>query len=276
MRFSRDKRGYEHTFVVHADRRRGKPRSRLLYWFRTPPGVRVGRAALDEDAIRLIEEHNPDLAFDWTRILKGEAPAQESRARPDMPERRSRPRQRPAPFTAPAAQPVPPPLIPDPQAVEPAPAPAEAPRIAPVPAFDEDGTPTDAMAEEQTTAEAGEKSAASAAMARLGAEGLLRLRARHAEVLARISEKVTDPVRRDELKLQAERLDPDTWVTDSEVTAGLEQYEGVFESLRSVVGRRRRRRRRRSSAPPRGGPAAGDTAADREENGGEDSPGEEV
>ena len=39
-----------------------------------------------------------------------------------------------------------------------------------------------------------------AAQARLGFEGLSRLRARHAEVLARISEKVTDAARRDELK----------------------------------------------------------------------------
>ena len=42
-------------YVVHTPRRRNKGRSRILYWFRTPPGVRVGRAAIDEDAIRLIE-----------------------------------------------------------------------------------------------------------------------------------------------------------------------------------------------------------------------------
>ncbi len=93
---------------------------------------------------------------------------------------------------------------------------------------------------------------ASAALARLGPEGLLRLRARHAEVLARISEKITEPERRDELKTQAERLNPDTWVTDGDVTSGLEQYESVFESLRSVIGRRRTRRRRRA----RGGDAS--------------------
>jgi hypothetical protein len=52
-----------------------------------------------------------------------------------------------------------------------------------------------------------------------------------------------EPVR-DELKLRAERLNPDAWVTADEVTAALEQYETVFESLRSVVGRHPRRRRR--------------------------------
>ncbi len=86
--------------------------------------------------------------------------------------------------------------------------------------------------------------ALSAAERRLGSEGLSRLRARYSEVLARISETVSDPQRQDELKTQAERLNPDTWVTDTEVTAGLESYESVFESLRTVVGRRRRRRRR--------------------------------
>ena len=86
--------------------------------------------------------------------------------------------------------------------------------------------------------------AISAVETRLGSEGLSRLRARYSEVLARISETIADPQRQDELKSQAERLNPDTWVTDAEVTAGLESYESVFESLRSVVGRRRRRRRR--------------------------------
>ena len=56
---------------MHTPRRRGvKAEPRILYWFRTPPGVRVGRSALDEDAIRMLEEHNPDVHFDWTRMLK--------------------------------------------------------------------------------------------------------------------------------------------------------------------------------------------------------------
>ena len=112
-----------------------------------------------------------------------------------------------------------------------------------------------------------------AALARLGPEGLIRLRARHAEVLARISEKVEDPARREELKAQAERLNPDTWVTGPDVTEGLERYEAVFESLRSVVGRRRKRRRRRvsGSGAANGGPAG---ASDEPDAGDADSPGE--
>jgi hypothetical protein len=109
-----------------------------------------------------------------------------------------------------------------------------------------------------------------AALARLGAEGLLRLRARHAELLTRISEKVQDEGRRDELKTQADRLNPDTWVTDSEVTAGLEQYETVFESVRSVVGRRRKRRRRRSGAAAANGTAPGTQGTEESDEPGDD------
>ena len=89
----------------------------------------------------------------------------------------------------------------------------------------------------------------SAAQSRLGTEGIVRLRGRYSEILARIDERTADPARREELKLQAERLNPDSWVTDDEVRAGLEQYEAVFESLRAVVGRRRKRRRRRGGRP---------------------------
>ena len=111
LQFSRDKRGYETTSLVHAVRRQGRSRQRILYWFRTPPGVKVGRPALDEEAIRWIEEHNPDIEFNWPQILEAKpssAPAPEdprNRRRRDKPERRQPPRpSRPAaPCAAPRA-----------------------------------------------------------------------------------------------------------------------------------------------------------------------------
>lgn len=90
-----------------------------------------------------------------------------------------------------------------------------------------------------------------AAYERLGSEGLARLRARYAEVMARIAERPMDDAAREELKLRAERLNPDGWVTADEVQQALEQYESVFEGLRALVGTRRRRRRRRSQAGSR-------------------------
>ena len=85
----------------------------------------------------------------------------------------------------------------------------------------------------------------SASYQRLGAEGLGRLRARYAEVMARIAEQPIDEEAREQLKTRAERLNPDGWVTADEVAAALEQYESVFEELRALVGREPRRRRRR-------------------------------
>ena len=49
LRFTRDKRGYEHFCLVQpTTNRRGKVRTRILYWFRTPPNVKVGREPFDE------------------------------------------------------------------------------------------------------------------------------------------------------------------------------------------------------------------------------------
>jgi hypothetical protein len=229
---------------VHSERRRGKQRSRILYWFRTPPGVKVGRAALDEDAIRLIEEFNPLVEFDWTRILKGQgAPPVEPR--PANGTRRQRPPDtraangrieeragEPSPFEPMAAEEVP--FIEAPAESARALEPAEVPVTEREVSAEDIPVPSPASAPDAPTA----------AHARLGSEGVSRLRGRYAELLARISERVQDPVRRDELKSQAERLNPDTWVTAEEVTQGLEQYESVFASLRGVIGHRRRRRRR--------------------------------
>ena len=276
--------------MVHTGggRRRGKSRPRILYWFRTPPGVRIGRSALDEAAIRLIEEHNPDVEFDWTRILKGqEAP---SESKPPQLDRRGRPRreypprqdaarsvaplesrQDVEPATEPASEPqsetvqpdLPGPTTEAPDIDAPAPAVAEPVFWSPPP-LAEQTPPIDEAAIDELLSDVPTTSSilaarpeepGSPAQARLGSEGLSRLRARHAEVLARISETVTDPIRRDELKSEAERLNPDTWVTDAEVTQGLESYETVFESLRTVVGRGRKRRRR-SGGRPRNNPGS--------------------
>ncbi len=81
VRFSRDKRGYEYVYLVHTPTRRGKPgRTRVLYWYRSPPGVRIGRQPFDEEVQRSLEQQNPGVAFDWPAIIKAEMPP------PDMTE----------------------------------------------------------------------------------------------------------------------------------------------------------------------------------------------
>jgi hypothetical protein len=76
VRFSRDKRGYEHTYLIHAAPRKGAP-ARVLYWYRTPPGVKVGRAAFDEAVRRALEDQYPNIEFDWASILSASIAPQE-------------------------------------------------------------------------------------------------------------------------------------------------------------------------------------------------------
>jgi hypothetical protein len=81
-----------------------------------------------------------------------------------------------------------------------------------------------------------------AAHARLGSEGLARLRARYSETIARIEDRIVEPDRREQLKALAERLNPDAWVTDADVSTGLESYEMTFAELRSAIPSSRVRR----------------------------------
>jgi hypothetical protein len=75
LRFTRDKRGYEYFYLVHSSQRRGRPTSRVLYWFRTPPNVKVGREPFDEHIRRELEKQNPDVDFDWRKILETPIPS---------------------------------------------------------------------------------------------------------------------------------------------------------------------------------------------------------
>jgi hypothetical protein len=97
----RDKRGYETTYLMHWCREGSKQRSRILYVFRTPGGVRVGRDALDSDVLKQIEAQNPDIEFDWNAVFHNQQVLETA------PEPR-RPRKRPAEGgaeVAPAQQP---------------------------------------------------------------------------------------------------------------------------------------------------------------------------
>jgi hypothetical protein len=199
--------------------------------------VKVGRAAFDPEAIRLIEAHNPDVEFDWPRILKGEGAPSETRTRPDPQERRPR-QERARGERQPGDEPRTAPSVPGPHALQP-----------PSESSAEDETEREGVGPAENAPPAAlprpeEQAPDTPSGRRLGSEGLGRLRARYAEVTARIEEKLDDPAGQEELKVRAERLNPDAWVTDGEVTQGLEQYEAVYESLRAVVGRRRPRRSR--------------------------------
>jgi hypothetical protein len=238
-------------------RRRGQ---RLLYFFRTPPAVRVGREAIDAEAMRLLEQYNPDVSFDWGRLLKSDSsgsgsPGSRHERRRDRREQRRREQMRPSPSVQMPASPE----AVEVDALEPI-EPLESvdtlesveplESIDPIESLESIESRTSTL-EPVAAAEPGEPEESTEPAlpdsvelperyARLGAEGLARLRARYADVAVRVAARPMADEERAELMARAEGLNPDAWTTADEVAAALEAYETVFESLRAVVGRRRR------------------------------------
>jgi hypothetical protein len=69
LRVIRDKRGYETTYLMHWSREGTRQRSRILYMFRSPGGMRVGREALGAEVLKQIEAQHPDIEFDWDAVF---------------------------------------------------------------------------------------------------------------------------------------------------------------------------------------------------------------
>jgi hypothetical protein len=281
LRFSKDRRGYESTFLLHAHRAGEREGPLLLYWFRTPPHVKMGRAALDEETVRVLEDTHPAVDFDWPRILATRP--QPSEPPPDPTRPSSRPRRRgetrgeerggsrparqappvrdvppPAPSVAPVTEAPRAPVIEEPvplaesiaaaaqetmafDVVE-----AEAPVRKFTRVFDAPATETSSRESAEPTGppvEVGRLSEPSASERSLGSEQLERLRGRYAAAMARIARRATDPALVDRLRAIAERANPDGWVTDDEVRTGLAGLNDVYTEHAPYVGRRRRRRR---------------------------------
>jgi hypothetical protein len=75
LKISRDKRGYETYYLLEPPSDRSKQtRPRILFWFRTPPQVKVGREPFSEEIRQAIESQNPDLRFDWPRLMSVQPP----------------------------------------------------------------------------------------------------------------------------------------------------------------------------------------------------------
>lgn len=114
IRHTRDKRGYETTYVMHAYRApANQGRTRVLYFFRTAAHLRVGRRPLDEETREALQHTHPDLSFDWFSLGREAQPNRVDEREARAP-RRERERQgqrsqgrrdRPAPATAEPAVP---------------------------------------------------------------------------------------------------------------------------------------------------------------------------
>src|SRR3954465_15756782 len=76
FRFNRDKGPEEHFYLVEpASNHGGKWKPPGFYWFRTPPGVRVGREPFDESVRRALEAQYPGISFDWRSIVEAPIPS---------------------------------------------------------------------------------------------------------------------------------------------------------------------------------------------------------
>ena len=205
LRVTRDQRGYETTFLLHAGHSGARPR--VLYWYRSAPGVRVGRPPLDEDAIRAIEDRYPELEFDWPSLIEQSTSLPpEIERRPERPRRKLRPAaaEPSSESAADAALDVEGPLD------EPEPgAPPEREHVPPP-------VTRSTMLDEL-----------------VGREIAGRLRAQYAELRARIA--VAGAAHRAELEERAAALDPDSWRTPEEILHGVEHAETRVDELRKEI-----------------------------------------
>jgi len=130
LRVIRDKRGYETTYLMHLYRDGTRQRSKILYVFRTPGGVRVGRDPLEPEVLRRIEAQYPDIQFNWPAVRESQQVIETSA------EPRRRRSQRDDEAAAPSAQ----------QAVGAAPAASAQPARPPIPSTIEGETPDERIA----------------------------------------------------------------------------------------------------------------------------------
>ena len=244
LRFSRDGRGYENTYVFHTAKKDGKTRPRMLYWFRTPPSVKVGRVPLDEEAIRAIEGQNPDVVFDWKRMLKLRATRQTDRraefiSRSSKKRRHSRELGRTQPESTPN----------EPRSSDVKPM-LEAQPPTPTLAVDAEQPDPDVLEAEahlgssDDTDEVSDAPIEHPVITLLGDETLVRLRARHAEIRARIKEKVSESAELSAMLARAEPINPDRWNTIEAAVRGIERFEVEVGEIRADLGRRPPRSRR--------------------------------
>jgi hypothetical protein len=228
IRHARDKRGYETTYVMHAYRpAQGPQRTRVLYLFRSPSHIKMGRHPLDEEIREALEHTHPDVSFDWSALGR-----ESISVRPD--EGRDRDRDRDRHHRA------------DRQERRGAPPQG---RPAPVPA------PVPVVLDDQSMLGRA-----------LGAERAAQLRVQYGDLLQRIARRSRTPEDRDRLTQRAQRLNPDDWPDETEIRAHVDSIQAEWEALSAELPSRRRGRRggRRRDRPEEDAPdgAASSAAAD--------------
>jgi hypothetical protein len=246
LRVIRDKRGYETTYLMHWYREGARQRSRILYVFRSPGGVRVGRESLEADVLRDIEAHYPDIAFDWKAVLDNRQIVDTT---PDL--RRPRKRRRAEDEAAGPEAAVTPNVPPSARGAVDAHN-ADIGSATSKPHGGEGGAPRPSVPSAIEGATPDEQTAF-----------LVRW---YPIVRERIPLRTADPTRREALLALAERLNPTAWTDADQIAAGLQQAGEALERL-SRVFTRRRRRSRRTRGPDRSGPVEPESPSPKPQSG---------
>ena len=237
LRVIRDKRGYETTYLMHWYREGTRQRSRILYVFRSPGGVRVGRESLEPEILRDIEASYPDIAFDWKAVLDNKQIVETA---PEL--RRPRKRRRGDEEAG----------SPKPQSGEgdPKPRPSTSARGA---LSNVEGQSGEGGPKPPQGGEGGRPPIPSAIEGATPDEQTAFLACWYPIVRDRIPQRTADPARREALLALAERMNPAAWTDADQIAAGLQQAGEALERLSRVFARRRRRSRR-AKGPDKSGP----------------------
>jgi hypothetical protein len=213
LRLTADRRGVEHTFLLHVAAPGERPK--ILYWYRTVPGVKIGRPALDDAAMRALEEQYPHIDFDWPYILDVGAMTPVEVEAP-IPPRKRKPRRPDADDDlASTAETVPGPAPASTPTAGDVPSPAAAP---PPPVIADDVGP-DLLSE------------------LLGRGIAASLREQFAALAERIEAVTADPAVKAGWRERLARLDPDGWESPEAVLAGMGSVQPGFDAITAELDR---------------------------------------
>jgi hypothetical protein len=208
LRLTADRRGNENTFLLHSSAPGERPK--VIYWYRTAPGLRLGRPALDDGAMRTLEEQYPDIDFDWPYLLDM-ASMTPVEVEAQVPVRKRKPRRDDADDDGSA----------DPVA---APRPPREAGAAPA-------GPTSKAVEDEPPAVG-----AFDLLGELLGRGIASsLRARHAELSACVEASPADSALKATWRARLGAIDPDAWTTPEQVMAGIATVETDAEALHAAI-----------------------------------------
>ncbi|MDA1306516.1 MAG: hypothetical protein O2917_04565 [Acidobacteria bacterium] len=183
----------------------------MLYLFRSPSHVQVGRQPLDSEVREALEHTHPDLTFDWNGLLRDNPmPARQPRVDPSDPRERGRGGR--------GARPQKPGRTSGGATARPAPR-AERPSAPRVP---DDDSPLGQV---------------------VGAAEAARLRHRYAEVAQRVSRRARTPEERDRLMGELAAANPEGWTDPDTIAQRGRGADRVLDAVSAQLPKRRRGRR---------------------------------